>query len=84
MEDQKRQKVFEQVRRWPRDLVGGSGHLASYHIREDTFELAAARVLGNGCTQHAYTARAFLETEFTPSDGRDPSEEAIEGTIVLD
>ena len=86
MEDQKTQKVFEQVRRCLSNLVGGSGHLASFHVTADTFQITEAQKLADGLTEYHFSARAYRESEFTVATEDEPEQppETIRGSIVLD
>jgi hypothetical protein len=81
-----REKVFRQVRHGLQDLVGGSGHLASLHILEPSFRIAAVEKLPGGLTEYYFTALAHRESEFTIAreDQPEPPPERIRGSIVLD
>ncbi len=65
MDDQTRKKVFLQAAGCMENLVGGSGHLASYHLDEATFTITSVRDLGDGLTEYGFSAEASLETEFS-------------------
>jgi hypothetical protein len=77
--------VFRQVYRCMMSLVGGSGHLASYAMLPDTFQISKVEELGRGLRKYNFTASAYYESEFTIYDqGRQPKAERIYGSIVLD
>lgn len=79
-------RVFERVRHCMSSLVGGSGHLGSYSIDADDFEIVRASALGAGLTEYEFVTSGSLESEFTVHDDDHPSAppERLRGTIVLD
>jgi hypothetical protein len=77
-------KIFDQVQRCMVSLVGKSGHLASYSMIPDSFKITKQEKVEQG-NRFYFTARAFLETEFTVYDDTSkPLPELISGSIVLD
>lgn len=85
--------VFTRVQRCMENLVGGSGHLASYRLRRDTFELTETSDLGDGLTEYRFTVEGVRVSEFTdPATSGDDSashpegagKDMLRGTIVLD
>lgn len=83
---QTRQKVFDQVRRCLMNLVGDSGHLASFHVTADTFQITEAQKMADDLTEYHFSAQAYRESEFTVAtdDEPEPPPETIRGSIVLD
>jgi hypothetical protein len=81
-----KEKVFDQVRRCLMNLVGGSGHLACFHIVSDTFRITKIEEISDDLTEYHFSARTYRESEFTVAaeDEPEPPPEAIEGSIVLD
>jgi len=59
-----RDEVFLQAAGCMENLVGGSGHLTSYHLDAESFVITAARPLGDGLTEFAFSALATAESEF--------------------
>ena len=92
--DETERRVFKQVRRCMQNLVGGSGHLAAYHISEDSFQITSRTDLGDGLTAYEFQGLAGYESEFTVAcePDLDPAPwaadreqlEEVAGRIVLD
>lgn len=81
-----RRQVFERVRDCMRSLVGSSGHLGSYSLDADTFEIVGETAVGDGVTEYEFAVTGSLETEFTVYDEGQPARppDRLRGSIVLD
>lgn len=86
-------RVFERVRACLENLVGGSGHLSSYHLDRESFEVVGRRGLEDRLTEYDFVVDGVRLSEFEgesednpPSKADDdPSDvEHLEGAIVLD
>jgi len=86
MDAEIKKKIFDQMQRCLMNLVGGSGHLACFHIVADTFQIARVERLADDLTEYHFTAQAYRESEFTVTieDEPEPPPETIRGSIVLD
>ena len=85
MDKEIEEKVFQQVQRCMMSLVGGSGHLASYSMLRDTFNITRVEELEEGRKKYCFNAEAYRESEFTVCDEQhQPKAKRISGSIVLD
>jgi hypothetical protein len=85
MQVEELRKVYQQVQNCLENVVGGSGHLASFSMIPDTFKIIKTEPVGDQGTRYYFSAKAFRESEFTVyEEGKKPESEAISGSIVLD
>lgn len=77
--DEVEEAVFERVRDCMNCLVGGSGHLSSYTLDRDTFEITETDDIGDGRIRYAFRVAGSLLSEFAQYP-----EETLTGAIVLD
>ena len=85
MKQEIRLKILQQVQKSIRSLVGGSGHLASYEILPDTFEIINAEKVQSDLNKYTFVAEGYRESEFTIYDDTNPPKsEHICGNIILD
>jgi hypothetical protein len=79
------QKVLQKVQACMGSLVGGSGHLASYEILPDTFNITRIEELQGGLKKYSFEAKGYRESEFAVYDDVHPPEaKHISDSIVLD
>jgi hypothetical protein len=85
--------VFERVQTCLRNVVGGSGHLASYRLDRESFVLTACRSLDDGHAEYEFAVEGVRSSEFDSVSDEDAPEtlpgcgdvtERLEGSIVLD
>jgi len=80
-----KQEVLGQVQKCMMSLVGGSGHLASFDILPDTFEITKIEDIQDNLKKYTFKAKGYRESEFTVYDDSHTQEiENISGSIVLD
>jgi hypothetical protein len=78
-------KVFQQIQNCLENVVGGSNHLACFSMIPDTFKITRVEPFGNNAQEYHFTAKAYLESEFTVyEEGQKPESHEISGSIVLD
>lgn len=82
-DDLDRDIVFDRVQTCLATLVGGSGHLASYHLRREPFEITGRRELDDGFTAYEFAVDGIRVSEFTGPDD-DSTVERLTGRVVLD
>ncbi|MHC4393692.1 MAG: hypothetical protein ACYS22_20540 [Planctomycetota bacterium] len=79
-----------QFKRCLRNLVGGSGHLASYHVEAGTLAVTGTERLGDGLTRWTFRALGGRQSEFGVATEEAPDElvassaEVLTGMLVLD
>ncbi len=85
VDKQLKKQVFKQIQVCLATLVGGSGHLSSYSMRFDTFEITNMESNEAGLTKFFFEADAYRESEFTVyDDNHQPDTQHIAGNITLD
>ena len=85
MQVEELRKVFQQIQSCLENVVGGSGHLASFSMLPDTFKVIKTEPHGDKGTKYYFKAKAYRESEFTVyEEGKRPEPEELNGSIVLD
>lgn len=85
MDEEIKKEVSKKIQYCLERLVGGSGHLASYSIIQETFTITKIEDMDGESKRFYFKAEAFYESEFTVySDENKPNPKVISGSIVLD
>jgi len=78
-------KIFQQIQNCLENVMGGSGHLASFSMIPDTFKILQVEPYGDTAQKYHFSAKAYRESEFTVHEENEkPVPEEITGSIVLD
>jgi len=71
--------VFGRVQACLRNLVGGSGHLASYDLVRESFAVTATRDVDDGGIEYAFDVLGARVSEFTAIAGDDDGRTSDDG-----